>query len=167
MYVRHLQGACSLLSYIIIIFDQNKLNEDAITNYLNNIHKHLEFKLTTEDDNNISYLDLSIHRANHSLQMEIYRKPTQTDTTIHFTANHPLLHKLAAYRFYINRMLSTPITDQARQHEWNTICTIAKNNGFPLHIIYNLNNKIKHRQYSHKYTTENMGHIRVPQSTHT
>jgi hypothetical protein len=36
------------VDYIIIIFDQNKLNEDAITNYTNNIHTQLEFKLTME-----------------------------------------------------------------------------------------------------------------------
>jgi hypothetical protein len=77
---------------------------------MNNIHKHLEFKLTMEEDNNISYLDLPIHRGNHTPQMGIYRIPTQTDTTIHFTSIHPLEHKLAAYRFYINRMLFTPIT---------------------------------------------------------
>jgi hypothetical protein len=103
---------------IIIIFDENKINEDAITNYMNNKHKHLEFKLTAEEGNSISYLDLSIHRDNHNLQIGIYRKPMQMDTTIHFTSNHPLKHTLAAYNFYINRMLSTPITDQARQQEW-------------------------------------------------
>jgi hypothetical protein len=73
----------------IMIFHQNKINEDAINNYMN-IHKHSEFKLTAEESNNISYLDLSIHRDNHNLQMGIYRKPTQTDTNIHFTSNHPL-----------------------------------------------------------------------------
>jgi hypothetical protein len=116
----------------IIIFDQNIINEDVITNYMNNIHKHLEFKLTAEGNISISYLDLSIHRSNNNnhLHMGIYRKPTQTDTAVHFTSNHPLEHKLAAYKLYINRMLSTPITDQARQQEWDTICTIAKNSGF-------------------------------------
>jgi hypothetical protein len=36
---------------IIIIFDQNKINEGEITNYMNNIHKHLEFKPTAEENN--------------------------------------------------------------------------------------------------------------------
>jgi hypothetical protein len=35
----------------IIILDQNKLNGDAFTHCMNNIHKHLEFKLTMEEDN--------------------------------------------------------------------------------------------------------------------
>ena len=39
-------------------------------------------------------------------------------------------------------MLSTSITKQARQQEWNTVCTIARNNGFPLQTIHNLRSKI-------------------------
>jgi hypothetical protein len=125
---------------IIIIFDQNKTDEHTITNHMNSIHtcRYLELKLTTEENNNVSYVDLLIHRDNHGLRIGIYRKPMQTDTTIHFTSNHPLERKLATYNFYINRMLSMPITIQARQQEWDTICTIARKNGFPLRIIHNL-----------------------------
>jgi len=139
---------------------------------MNNIHKYLEFKLTEEENNNINYLYLSIHRNNNNLQLRIYRKPTQTDTTIHFTSNHPLGHKLAAYNFYINRMLTIPITERARQQEWNTIHTIPRNNGFPLQIIHNLKNKLiiktqKNRKYTHTNTMKEMDHIYMLQSTHT
>jgi len=86
---------------------------------IKNIRKHLEFKLTTEENKNMNYLDLSIHKDknknnNNNLQLQIYRNPTQTDITIHFTSNQPLEHKLAACIFYINRILSTPIREQAR-----------------------------------------------------
>jgi len=74
---------------IIIIFDQNKINEVSITKYVNNIHNYLEFKLTEEEENkDINYLDLSIHRNNNSLQLGIYRKPTQTLLYI----SHPTIH---------------------------------------------------------------------------
>jgi len=109
---------------------------------MNNIHKHLEFKITEEANNNINYLYLTIHRHNNKLSIEIYRKPTQTDVTMHFTYNQPFEQKLAASVFYINRMIMLPITEQAKQQEWNAIRTIAKNNGFPLHIIHNLRNKL-------------------------
>ena len=62
--------------YVIIIFDQNKINEDSVINYVNNMHKHLEFKLTEEENNTINYLDLAIHRDNSNLQLGIYRRPT-------------------------------------------------------------------------------------------
>jgi hypothetical protein len=35
--------------------------------YMSNINKDLEFKLGMEEDSNISYLYLSIHRGNHNL----------------------------------------------------------------------------------------------------
>ena len=84
--------------------------------------------------------NLHIYRNDNNIQLGIYRKPTQSDTTIHFMSNHPLQHKLTAHNFYIHRLLSIPITERAKQQEWNTICTLAKNNGFPLQLIYNLKN---------------------------
>jgi hypothetical protein len=36
----------------IIIFIQNKMNEDLITKYMNNIHNYFEFKLTEEENTN-------------------------------------------------------------------------------------------------------------------
>jgi K+ transporter len=132
------------VDYFIITFDHNKINEDVITNYVNNIHRNLEFKLTEKENSSISFLVLLIGRDNNNLLMGIYRKPKQTNTTIHFTSNHPLQHILSAYNFYIQVkiMISTPITEKARQQEWDTIYTIAKNNDFPLRIIHNLKNKI-------------------------
>jgi hypothetical protein len=43
---------------------------------MNNIHKYLEFKLTEEENNNITYLNLSINRNNNDLHLGIHRKPT-------------------------------------------------------------------------------------------
>jgi len=73
---------------IIIIFDQTKINDVSITKYMNNIHKYLEFKLTEEENKNINYRDLSIHRNNNNLQLGFYRKPTQTLLYI----SHPTIH---------------------------------------------------------------------------
>ena len=62
--------------------------------------------------------------------------------------------KLAPYTFYINRLLSIPTMEQEKQHEWNTIYTMAKNNGFPLRLIYILKHKINKAQLtSHKPTS--------------
>jgi len=83
----------------------------------------------------------------------MYRKPTYTDIMIHYTSNHPHNHKLAAFIFYINRMISIPIICQAIKREWYKILTMAKNNGFPEHIIHELKkNLITKKQRSHKQT---------------
>jgi len=61
---------------IFIIFDQSKTNENLILTHMNNIYKPLEFKITEEENNNINYLDLNIHRHNNKLSTEIHRRPT-------------------------------------------------------------------------------------------
>jgi hypothetical protein len=42
-----------------------------------------------------------------------------------------LEQNLAVYSFYINRITTVPITEQAKQQECNTILTIAESNEFP------------------------------------
>jgi len=100
-------------------------------------------------------LSRSIHTQKQQQTATRNLQKTDTDATTHFTSNHPLEHRLAAYNFYIKRMRFTLITEQARKQECNTICTIARNNGFPLQTIQNVKNKWtiktqKNRKYSHK-----------------
>jgi len=64
---------------IFIIYDQNKTNGKTIMNHMNNTDKHLEFKLSEEENNTINYLDLSIHGNTNNIDIEVYRKPTLTD----------------------------------------------------------------------------------------
>jgi hypothetical protein len=96
---------------IIIIFDQNKISKELIYNYMNNVHQCLKSKLTEEENNNITYLDLYINRNNNNLHVGIHRKLTQAHTTIHFISNHPLEHKRAAYSFCINRKIALAIRE--------------------------------------------------------
>jgi hypothetical protein len=105
------------MDYILITYNQNKTNEQDILNYANNIDKHLQLKLSTEENNLINYLDLSMYRNYGNIELGIHRKPTSTDTTIHFSSNHPYEYKLAAFNYYINRILTLPITKQSKQQE--------------------------------------------------
>jgi len=141
MYVKHCLGNKEITYYkryvddILIIFDQNKTSEDTIHIIMNNTDEHLEFKISREDNKTINYLDFSINRNANNVYLNIYRKPTYIDITIHFTSNHPYDHKLAAFNYYINRMITMPITEQTVTQEWNKILTMAHNNGFLEHII--------------------------------
>jgi hypothetical protein len=121
---------------------QNRTNKDTIYNMINNIGEHLEFKISREEYKTINYHDLSINRNISSMDLNIYRKPTYMDITIHFSSNHPNNHKLAAFRYYIHRMITMPITKQAVKQEWNKIIIMAQNNGFPDQIVHKLRNKL-------------------------
>jgi len=65
--------------------------------------------MTTEDNNTINYLDLTQKINSNNIDLSIYRKATNTDTTIHYQSNHPYEHKIA-FRYYINRMTTLTIT---------------------------------------------------------
>jgi len=93
---------------ILIIYDQNKTNERTILQEINKIDQNLQFQMSTEVNNTINYLDTAIHRNNNNIDISIYRKPTGTDTTIQFSLNHPYKHKIAAFKYTYNRLLSCP-----------------------------------------------------------
>jgi hypothetical protein len=67
--------------------------------------------MTTEVNNTINYLYILIHRNIINITMEMYRKPTETGTVIHFKSNHPHEHKIAAFLYYINKITTMPITE--------------------------------------------------------
>jgi len=127
---------------LLIVFYQNKINTDTIYSMINNIDKHLELKISQEKNNTINYLHLSVNRISNSVQLNIYRKPTYMDITIHLTSNHPFDQKIAAFIFYINRMTKMPIMEQAKKQEWNKIITMAQNIGIPKYIIHGLRKKL-------------------------
>jgi hypothetical protein len=132
---------------MLIIYNTERISFETIHNYMNKIHHNLEFTPTHEHNNSISFLDLLTIRQPSKIETDIYRKPTTTDITINFTSNHPAEHKVAAYRYLINRMLSLSLSlslslTHTRTHthttEWQKILTIASNNRFPLPLIDNL-----------------------------
>jgi hypothetical protein len=82
--------------------------------------------------------------------VDIYRKPTSTDTTINFLSKHPIEQKMAAFRFYITRMHSLPLNPDYKQKEWETTQSIAKNNNFPQHLLQKLNHRI-HNKSNHTH----------------
>ena len=58
------------------------------------------------------------------------------------------------------------ITGQARHQKWDNVCTIARNNGFPLQIIHNLKSKIIRAQKDkkillHKHKEKNGSHLHI------
>ena len=81
-----------------------KVSSHTINTYVNNIHSNIKLNPTYEQHGSIDFLDLIITRKHKQLEVDIYRKPTYTDTTMNFLSNHPIEQKTAAFRFHITRM---------------------------------------------------------------
>jgi hypothetical protein len=112
------------------------------------------FTLTIEENNTINYLDLTLIRQKDSIDISIFRKPTTTDATIHYTSNHPIEHKLAAFRYMLNRANNLPLKLEAKQQEEKMIRHIAKINGYPTRLIQNLQQKITTKGRHNTSTTQ-------------
>ena len=153
-HIKHLLDTRNILYYtryvddILIIYNTRHISDNTIQKYVNQIHKNLQLNPTHEDNGQINFLDLTIIRNNSRLEIDIYRKPTTTNTTINYDSNHPTEHKTAAYRHYITRMQSLPLTTERQNTEWKTIKTIAKSNNFPDKVITQL--KSQTQQKTHK-----------------
>jgi hypothetical protein len=108
----------SYVDDILIIFDQHRTNETPMTSAMKNINEQLDFKATREINKSINYLDLTMNRNMNKIKLIIYIKPTSSDITFQHTSNHPRDHKIAAFTYYINRMIKLPITEKAKKQEW-------------------------------------------------
>jgi len=94
--VKHLLDTNNILLYtryvddIQIIYDTTRTHPQAISAHINQIHDNINFKPTYENMCK-KFLDLTITRKETNLEIDIYQKPTTTDTTFNFLSNYPIL----------------------------------------------------------------------------
>jgi len=103
----------------------------------------LQTKLNTEKEEKIQFLDLTINRKKQNMFIDIYRKPTETDTTINCHSNHPLEQKLSAYRYHIHRLNTLPINTEEKKNEEDKLESVAINNSYPMNTVKKLKEKLK------------------------
>lgn len=129
------------LRYVDDIFCIWRGNIDTLYEFykfLNTIHSNLKFTMEIERNKSLNFLDLSIHNSNNLPIFNIYRKPSSIVTVIPFDSYHPLSIKLAAFRFYIHRTITYPLTFENKIEEFKFIFNLAKENNFPNKYIYSI-----------------------------
>ena len=136
---------------IIILINTQKIQEEQVINNINSINNNLSFSMTQEESNKTNFLDLTLIRNNSNIEINKYRKETCTDTVIHYHSNHPTEQKMAAFWYYINRLITLPLTQKGKDIEWATILNLAKHNGFPIEKITRLKTQLitrLHKDYT-------------------
>ncbi|XP_071056900.1 uncharacterized protein [Onthophagus taurus] len=132
---------------IFCVWDGDLFSLDGFHKYLNSLHPKLKFTVEIEQDKTLNFLDLSVtHDQTEFLTYNIYRKPTTISTTIPYDSAHPIAHKLANFRFLVNRIFNYPISNENKIKEFNYIQNLAIQNNFPKKVLNNLTNKIKQQK---------------------
>jgi hypothetical protein len=115
---------------ILIVYNENTTNIENLLHCFNNLTPKLKFTLEKEVERKINFIDRTIHREQNSFSIDIYRKPTFTDTIILSDSYHPEEHKLAAICYLYNRLDNNHLPPDRRQREENLIQQILHNNGY-------------------------------------
>ena len=141
---------------IFMIWNGDHTQLQILFQKINNVSK-LKFTMETEITNKLNFLDLTITRHDSYLKYSIYRKPTATDIIIpNHSQHHPSI-KMAAFRYYLDRLQNIPMEQTDMEEEYNIIKTIARNNGYNDSIIDQI-----HRKSKLKRTIQNIyPHVKI------
>jgi len=118
---------------ILVIYDSSHTDIKNIQDDFNMLHPNMMFKAEPESNNQINFLDITIHKTPIKWTASIYKKPTFTDSIIPYTSNHPPQHKHTAIRHLHNRLNTYHLQHNEYKEELDTIHDIMMNNGFPTH----------------------------------
>ena len=145
---------------IFMIYNHSKITPQQILEQFNTQNKNLKFTMNEEVNSQISYLDLNLINTNEQIKLEIYRKPTTTDTTINKKSCHPQEHKLTTYKNWLHRITILPLDNAAKKKELNIITNIAINNGYKKDDIMLMYHRLQQRKTSNP--NDNTEQIWVP-----
>lgn len=118
------------VEYILLIYNQNKTIIEETLAEFNKRRTNIKFTTEKEQHNSIHFLDHTIHQKRTKLQITIYRKSTQTGIVIPNDSCHPHEHKMSSVNYLMNRMLTYPVTKEAKEKELNIIPNILHNNRY-------------------------------------
>ena len=133
---------------ILIVYNGSTTNIEDLLHCFNSLTPKLKFRSGTK----INFLDLTIQREHNNFSIDIYRKPTFTDTIIPSDSCHPEEHKLAAIRYLYNSLDTYHLAPDRRQKEENTIQQILRNNGYNTPSRPSTRNSNKHEPTPEKNT---------------
>lgn len=112
---------------------------------------------------------MTISKKNNLHEFQIFHKPTQTESLIPSSSNHPMHYKMASFRSMINRLLNIPMSEQNYKKELKIIKHLANKNGYKSNIIEKMIGNIKRKRRQKNLTQnsdENLGegkkYISVP-----
>ena len=114
----------------------------------------MKFSLELEADNRLNYLDLTLIKNPNGLSFDIYRKPTATDTIIPMDSCHPREQKMAAVRYFVNRINTYGLSNNSKQAEIDTIKHILHNNLYEVSILDKMIRKEEKRNTNQQQTPE-------------
>jgi hypothetical protein len=138
-----IEGYFRYVDDILIFYKDNTTNIEKVLSSFDSINPELTFTMEQEKDNKLKFLDITITKDANKLNYEIYRKPTTSDTIIPKDSCHPIEHKLAAVRYFANRIQTYNLDQMRKQKEIDTVKEIIHNNKYSKSLLSKVHNRKK------------------------
>jgi len=120
---------------ILIVYNENFTDINEIHSMFNSTSPDLNFTLEQEQNNALNFLDLTIKKTSKKLVFDIYRKHTTSDNIILNDSCHPSEQKLAAIRFFTNRLNTYDIGHAEKQREMEIMKEIISSAKFHTSVL--------------------------------
>ena len=82
---------------------EDTVDPNHFLNYLNSKHPNIRFTAESETNNQISFLDMSIHKQNNSFHTSVFRKKTFTGLGTNYFSSIPFRFKIASISTLVHR----------------------------------------------------------------
>jgi hypothetical protein len=112
----------------LIIYNENITDVKQVLRSFNDITPSLTFTLEQEKENKLNFLEISIIKATDKISFDIYRKKNTSDIIIHNDWCHLTEQKMAAIRYFTNRINTYGLDHTEKQTETNLVKQIVSSN---------------------------------------
>ena len=133
-----IEGYFRYVDDILLICNKHIIDINDTVTLFNSLSPILKFSLEVETNNRLNYLDLTVIKDRNGFSYEIYRKPTATDTIIPNDSCHPSEQKMAAIKYFANRINTYGLSNDNKQIEIDTVKQILHNNSYHVSMLDNM-----------------------------
>ena len=119
---------------IFLMFDK-KDHVKKYSEYMDTCHCNIKSTVEDEQENKISFLDVSITRVGHELQTSLFRKKTLSGVYLNFNSHLLNTYKRCLIYTMLHGAYNICYNYLSFHHETNYLKTVWQNNSFPLFFI--------------------------------
>ena len=118
--------------------------EEYILSVLNSFHKQIQFTYESEENDQLPFLDVLLHRSGDNILTSVYRKKTNSDLYIHWESFAPSNWKTGTIRTLVRRAYNVCSNQCLLDQEIEHLTTVfQEKNGYPKWIIDKVVNEVR------------------------
>ena len=119
----------------LLIYNKHMIDIYEILNLFNSLSPNLKFSLEVQTNSRLNYLELTLFNNHNGISHDVYRKPTTTDTIIPMDSYHLFEEKIAAIRYFADRINTYELSKDKKRTEIKTVKYMLRSNSYDASLL--------------------------------